>query len=300
MRARRLRNNHIKLTREEKIYQVIINVIMVLVLICCIVPLLYVVGMSLSSEGEMIEKNYFILFPEKPIISAYKYVFTNSGFLNGIGISVARTIIGTAGSLILPITLGYSLAKKDFPFRKGILVYIIITMILGGGLIPTYLLLNKLHLLNTFWVYIIPSLGNAYGVLVVKLFVEGLPNDILESAELDGASEIQKMIHIAVPLLKPTLCSIGLFAAVAHWNDWFNALVFVRDQELYPVQLVIRNLFNQPNQIDMLSNISAYAKMTPTSVKMASVVIAVLPILCVYPFLQKYFIYGMYTGAGKE
>lgn len=300
MRARRLRNNHIKLTREEKIYQVIINVIMVLVLICCIVPLLYVVGMSLSSEGEMIEKNYFILFPEKPIISAYKYVFTNSGFLNGIGISVARTIIGTAGSLILPITLGYSLAKTDFPFRKGILVYIIITMILGGGLIPTYLLLNKLHLLNTFWVYIIPSLGNAYGVLVVKLFVEGLPNDILESAELDGASEIQKMIHIAVPLLKPTLCSIGLFAAVAHWNDWFNALVFVRDQELYPVQLVIRNLFNQPNQIDMLSNISAYAKMTPTSVKMASVVIAVLPILCVYPFLQKYFIYGMYTGAVKE
>lgn len=300
MQARRLRNNHIKLTREEKIYQVIINVIMVLVLICCIVPLLYVVGMSLSSEGEMIEKNYFILFPEKPIISAYKYVFTNSGFLNGIGISVARTIIGTAGSLILPITLGYSLAKTDFPFRKGILVYIIITMILGGGLIPTYLLLNKLHLLNTFWVYIIPSLGNAYGVLVVKLFVEGLPNDILESAELDGASEIQKMIHIAVPLLKPTLCSIGLFAAVAHWNDWFNALVFVRDQELYPVQLVIRNLFNQPNQIDMLSNISAYAKMTPTSVKMASVVIAVLPILCVYPFLQKYFIYGMYTGAVKE
>lgn len=300
MRARRLRNNHIKLTREEKIYQVIINVIMVLVLICCIVPLLYVVGMSLSSEGEMIEKNYFILFPEKPIISAYKYVFASSGFLKGIGISVARTIIGTAGSLILPITLGYSLAKTDFPFRKGILVYIIITMILGGGLIPTYLLLNKLHLLNTFWVYIIPSLGNAYGVLVVKLFVEGLPNDILESAELDGASEIQKMIHIAVPLLKPTLCSIGLFAAVAHWNDWFNALVFVRDQELYPVQLVIRNLFNQPNQIDMLSNISAYAKMTPTSVKMASVVIAVLPILCVYPFLQKYFIYGMYTGAVKE
>lgn len=300
MRARRLRNNHIRLTREEKIYQVIINVIMVLVLICCIVPLLYVVGMSLSSEGEMIEKNYFILFPEKPIINAYKYVFASSGFLKGIGISVARTIIGTAGALILPITLGYSLAKTDFPFRKGVLVYIIITMILSGGLIPTYLLMNKLHLLNTFWVYIIPSLGYAYGVLVVKLFVEGLPNDILESAEIDGASEIQKMIYIAVPLLKPTLCSIGLFAAVSHWNDWFNALVFVRDQELYPVQLVIRNLFNQPNQIDVLSNISAYAKMTPTSVKMASVVIAVLPILCVYPFLQKYFIYGMYTGAVKE
>ncbi len=273
---------------------------MALVLVCCVVPLLYVVGMSLSSEGEMIERNYFIIFPKKPIISAYKYVFTSTGFLKGMWISIARTIVGMAGALILPVTVGYSLAKLDFPFRKGILVYIIITMILGGGLIPTYLLLNKLHLLNTFWVYIIPSLGYPYGVMVVKLFVEGLPNDILESAELDGASEIQKMLHIAIPLLKPTLCAIGLFAAVAHWNDWFNALVFVRDQDLYPVQLIIRNLFNQPNQIDMFNNISAYAKMTPTSVKMASVVIAVLPILCVYPFLQKYFIYGMYTGAVKE
>lgn len=300
MQFRRSQNNHIKLSGEEKIYQIIINIIMVLVLICCVVPLLYVLGMSLSSEGEMIEKNYFILFPEKPILSAYKYVFTSPGFLKGMGISVARTIIGTVGSLILPITLGYSLAKPDFPFRKGILVYIIITMILGGGLIPSYLLLNKLHLLNTFWVYIIPSLGNAYGVLVVKLFVEGLPNDILESAELDGASELQKMRYIAIPLLKPTLCAIGLFAAVAHWNDWFNALVFVRDQNLFPIQLIIRNLFNQPNQVDMFNNISAYAKMSPTSIKMASVVIAVLPILCVYPFLQKYFIYGMYTGAVKE
>lgn len=301
MRLRRKEKRyHIKPTREERVYQVIINIIMVLVLICCIIPLLYVVGMSLSSEGEMIEKNYFIILPEKPILNAYKYVFTSSGFLQGMLISILRTLIGTAGSLILPVTMGYSLAKYDFPFRKGILVYVIITMILGGGLIPTYLLLNKLHLLNSFWVYIIPSLGYAYGVMVVKLFVEGLPNDILESAELDGASEIQKMLHIAIPLLKPTLCAIGLFAAVAHWNDWFNALVFVRNPDLYPVQLIIRNLFNQPNLIDMFNNISAYAKTSPTSIKMASVVIAVLPILCVYPFLQKYFIYGMYTGAVKE
>lgn len=300
MKGKRLRNNHIKLTREEKIYQVVINTIMVLVLLCCIVPLLYVIGMSLSSEGEMIEKNYFIIFPEKPILKAYKYVLTSDGFVQSLGISLARTILGTIGAMFFPITLGYALAKRDFPCRQAILIIIIITLILSGGLIPSYLLMNKLHLLNTFWVYIIPSLGNAYGVLVVKLFVEGLPNDILESAELDGASEIQKMIHIAVPLLKPTLCALGLFAAVAHWNDWFSALIYVRDQNLYPVQLVIRNLFNQPNQVDILTHVSAYAKTSPTAIKMASVVIAVLPVLCVYPFLQKYFIYGMYTGSVKE
>lgn len=300
MKQKRLCSNRIKLTQEEKVYQAVIGTIMVLVLLCCVIPLMYVVGMSLSSEGEMMEKNYFIIFPEKPILSAYKYVFSSTGFLRGLAISVARTVIGTAGALILPITLGYSLAKNDFPFRKGILVYIIITMILGGGLIPTYRLLNELHLLDTFWVYIIPSLGNAYGVLVVKLFVEGLPNEIMESAELDGASELQKMLYIAIPLLKPTLCAIGLFAAVAHWNDWFNALVYVQNPDLYPVQLIVRNLFNQPNLIDMFNNISAYAKTSPTSIKMASVIIAVLPILCVYPFLQKYFIYGMYTGSVKE
>lgn len=248
----------------------------------------------------MLEKNYFVIFPEKPILSAYEYVINSTGFFRGMFITISRTVLGTIGAMFLPITMGYTLAKPDFPFRKGILIYVIATMILGGGLIPSYLLMNKLHLLNSFWVYVIPSLGYANGVLVVKLFVEGLPKDILESAELDGASELQKLVHIALPLLKPTLLALGLFAAVAHWNDWFNALVFVRDADLFPVQLIVRNLFNQPNQVDMFNNVSAFAKTTPTSIKMASVVIAVLPILCVYPFLQKYFIYGMYTGSVKE
>ena len=292
--------NRIRMTREEMIYQIIINIIMILVVLCCVVPLLYVIGMSLSSEGEMLEKNYFVIFPEKPILSAYEYVINSTGFFRGMFITISRTVLGTIGAMFLPITMGYTLAKPDFPFRKGILIYVIATMILGGGLIPSYLLMNKLHLLNSFWVYVIPSLGYANGVLVVKLFVEGLPKDILDSAELDGASELQKLVHIALPLLKPTLLALGLFAAVAHWNDWFNALVFVRDADLFPVQLIVRNLFNQPNQVDMFNNVSAFAKTTPTSIKMASVVIAVLPILCVYPFLQKYFIYGMYTGSVKE
>lgn len=294
------KENRIKMSRQEWTYQIVINVIMVLVLVICVVPLLYVLGMSLSSEGEMLERNYFIIIPRKPVLSAYKYIITGTNFLHGMLITVVRTLLGVVVALIFPVMLGYTLANYDFPCRKALMIYLIITMILGGGLIPGYLLMNKLHLLNTFWVYIVPAFGNPYGVLVVKMFVEGLPQDVMDSAELDGASELQKLKFIALPLLKPTLCALGLFAAVAHWNDWFSTMLYVRDANLYPAQYIIRNLLTQTAQTDISNNlVSTYVKMTPQSLKMASVVVAVLPILCVYPFLQKYFIYGMYTGSVK-
>ena len=215
-------------------------------------------------------------------------------------ITLIRTLLGVVVALVFPLILGYTLANYDFPCCKALMIYLIITMILGGGLIPGYLLMSKLHLLNTFWVYIVPAFGNPYGVLVVKMFVEGLPQDVMDSAELDGASELQKLSYIALPLLKPTLCALGLFAAVAHWNDWFSTMLYVRDSNLYPAQYIIRNLLTQTAQTDISNNlVSTYVKMTPQSLKMASVVVAVLPILCVYPFLQKYFIYGMYTGSVK-
>lgn len=297
---KKIKGSRIKMSKQELWYQMVINAIMAVVLVACIVPMLYVLGMSFSSEGEMIQRNYFIIIPRKPILSAYTYIFNNTNFLNGLMVTVARTFCGVIAALILTIPLGYTLGKRDLPFRQGIMIYLIITMILSGGLIPSYLLMDKLNLLNTFWVYVVPGCANTFGILVVKLFVEGLPKDIMESAELDGASEIQKLRFIAIPLLKPTICALGLFAAVTHWNDWFSALVYVRDSNLYPVQFIIRNLFEQRSSGDQMSNINTFAKMTPQSMKMASVVLAVLPILCVYPFLQKYFIYGMYTGSVKE
>ena len=294
------KENRIKMSRQEWTYQIVINVIMVLVLVICVVPLFYVLGMSLSSEGEMLERNYFIIIPRKPVLSAYKYIITGTNFLHGMLITLIRTLLGVVVALVFPLILGYTLANYDFPCRKALMIYLIITMILGGGLIPGYLLMSKLHLLNTFWVYIVPAFGNPYGVLVVKMFVEGLPQDVMDSAELDGASELQKLSYIALPLLKPTLCALGFFAAVAHWNDWFSTMLYVRDSNLYPAQYIIRNLLTQTAQTDISNNlVSTYVKMTPQSLKMASVVVAVLPILCVYPFLQKYFIYGMYTGSVK-
>lgn len=293
------RENRIKMSKQELIYQVVINLVMVAVLVTCVVPLLYVLGMSFSSEGEMMERNYFIIIPRKPIVTAYTYILFTTNFLHGMLVTIVRTMLGVPIALVFPVLMGYSLAKEDFPLRKALMIYLIITMILSGGMIPAYLLMVKLHLVNSFWVYLVPGFANTYGILVVKMFVEGLPQDVMDSADLDGASELQKMRHIAVPLLKPTLCALGLFAAVAHWNDWFNTLLYIRDTNLYPAQYIIRNLLQQANQVDLLSNVSIYNKTTPHSIKMASVIVAVFPILCVYPFLQKYFIYGMYTGSVK-
>lgn len=299
MKKKHIPARGVQMTKEDKIYQVVITVIVSIVVLCCLLPFLYVVGMSFSSEGEMIERNYFIIIPHRPILSAYKYILSNANFGTGMLVTVSRTLLGICTALALSLPVGYILAVRGLPFKNGVMVYFIITMILSGGLIPTYLLYRDLKLLNTFWVYIAPSFANTYGILVIKLFVEGIPYDVMESADLDGATEIQKMVYVGVPLLKPTLCALGLFAAVGHWNAWMDAMIYVKNAKIWPIQFIIRNLLTQGGKSDMMENISAYAKMTMESMKMASVIVAVFPILCVYPFLQKYFIKGMFTGSVK-
>ena len=295
--------NKIKLTHAERTYQTIIIIIVGLVTLTCLFPLLYVIGMSFTGQAEMIEKNYFVIIPERPTILAYQSILQKSNFWSSFLISVFRVLLGVPAALLLTVPGGYVLANKQMPGRRWFMIYFIITMILGGGTIPSYLLMRDLHLLNTFWVYIVPAFGGAFNMLIIKLFVEGIPTEIIESADLDGASEMQKMLHIAVPLLVPTLCALGLFAAVGHWNSWFDAMLYVRDADLKTVQFVIRELLlssgAQTNTSGVGNDIIITDKVTSEGVKMASVVVALIPILCVYPFLQKYFIYGMYTGSVK-
>lgn len=292
--------NKIRLTKEEKIYQAIIATIVGIVTLSCLFPLMYVIGMSFTSEGEMIARNYFVIIPRHPVLKAYKFIIEQGTFFNSVFISISRALLGVIAALAFTIPGGYILAKKDLPGRRWIMIFFIITMILSGGLIPGYLLMSQLKLINTFWVYIVPAFGATFNMLIVKIFVEGIPNDIIESAEIDGATELQKMIFIAVPLLVPTICALGLFAAVGHWNSWFDTMLYVRNPKLFPVQYVIRDLMVNVTSTDSTTgNLTLMERMTPEGIKMASVVIGVLPILCVYPFLQKYFIYGMYTGSVK-
>jgi putative aldouronate transport system permease protein len=179
------------------------------------------------------------------------------------------------------------------------MMFFIITMILSGGLIPSYMLMKELRLLDTFWVYIIPAMGGTFNMLIIKLFVENMPDSIMESADLDGATEMQKMLYIAMPLLVPTIAALSLFAAVGQWNSWFDAMLYIQNAKLHPLSLVVRNLMFSATIQDKSGNLTMYEKATTEGMKMATIVLAAIPILCVYPFLQKYFIYGVYTGSVK-
>ncbi len=301
------KQNRIRMTKEDKIYQVIIYTIVTLFTIVCFIPLLYVIGMSLCSYQELVEKHNFVLIPAHPTLESYRYIFKQANLFTGFGISVARTLLGVAAMLTFVVPGGYIMAKHEIPGRKWYMLFFITTMLIGGGTIPAYMLMKSLNLLDNFWVYIIPAFGSTYNMLIVKIFVEGMPQDIIESADLDGATEVQKMFYIAVPLLVPTICALSLFTGVAHWNSWFDALLYVRTPSKQPVQLLIHQLFQRSvssTTMDAAGNMNAlqmelYRSGTDITVKMACVVVAMLPIMCVYPFLQKYFIFGMYTGSVK-
>jgi len=293
-------SNRIKLAMGDKIYQVIICFVVGLITLLCLFPFIYVVGMSFTSEGELIKRSYFVIIPWNPTLRGYTYVFNNPDFFNSVFISISRAILGCFAALAMTVPGGYILAKHEMPGRKYIMMFFIITMLIGGGLIPSYLLMKMLGLLDTFWVYIVPAFGGTFNMLIIKIFVENIPSDIIESADLDGATELQKLRFIAIPLLVPTLCALGLFAVVGHWNAWFDAMIYIRNSKLYPVQFVIRNMMVQVTiQETQHGSIMLMERITTETVKMASVVIAVLPVLVVYPFLQKYFIFGVYTGSVK-
>ncbi|MDR2135187.1 MAG: carbohydrate ABC transporter permease [Treponema sp.] len=292
-------------TRLQKItdpaefaYQAIICAMVGILCVLCLFPLLFVLGMSFTSEGEMIQKFYFVIIPEKPTLSAYQFILRQQGFFNSLWISVARTALTTFLTVIFVLVASYALAEPKLPGRKYMLLFIIITMMIGGGLIPTYLLFSQLKILNKFAVMVLPCLGYTYGILVIKTFIEGIPAEISESADIDGAGDILKLIRIIAPLTIPSLAAIALFTAVGQWNSWFDALVFVRDSRLFPISLVIRNLLSASSQ-QVVTGQTILNRMAPETLKMASVVVAIVPILCVYPFLQKYFIYGVFTGAVK-
>ena len=301
------RRNRIRMTTEDRIYQVIIYAVVTLITLLCFIPLIYVIGMSLTSMMELNEKNNFVLIPMHPTLESYKYILKQANLYTGFLISVFRTVFGVMTMLVFVVPGGYILAKHELPGRRGIMLFFIITMLIQGGTIPAYMLIKSLGLLDSIWVYVIPAFGSVYNMLIIKIFVEGMPQDIIESADLDGASELQKMIFIAIPLLVPTICALSLFTGVAQWNAWFDSLLYVKTVSKQPVQLLIHQLFNRTvastnmdgagNMQSMVSDL--YRAGTDITIKMACVVIAMLPIMCVYPFLQKYFIFGMYTGSVK-
>ncbi|WP_036710880.1 carbohydrate ABC transporter permease [Paenibacillus pinihumi] len=297
----------IKTSTGERIGQAIIIVLLLALCLSVIYPFLYMLSISLN-VGSDAAKGGVYLWPREFTLYNFEIVLGNSVIQHAYLITIARTVLGTFIGLMVTLLMAFGLSYRLLPFRQSLLTYVLITMLFSGGLIPFYIQLNNLSLLNSFWVYIIPTAFSAWNMFVMMKFIQGIPDALVESAEIDGANPIRILFSIILPLSKPMLAALGLFTAVGHWNDWFAGAFYVSDQNLIPVQTFLQQLLSAQdistvlgsnNNQEALARGTMLSNVTLMSIKMATVMVSALPILCVYPFLQKYFVKGVLIGSVK-
>lgn len=265
-------------------------------------PILNTLAVSFNDGLDSIKGGIY-LFPRELTLENYITVLKKDTLIQASIITVARTVIATIVQLFLTALLAYILSRKEFVFRKSITLLYIFTMYLNAGLIPNYLLMSKLGLLNSFWVYIIPGMISAFNMLVIRTYINGLPESLVESAKMDGASHFRIFISIIMPLCKPVLATVALFIAVYQWNSWFDAMLYNGFNDRlttlqYELMKLLSSVTNQGANVDSMKNSSSMV--TPTSIRAATTIITALPIVCLYPFLQKYFMSGLTIGGVKE
>ncbi|OUP85857.1 sugar ABC transporter permease [Lachnoclostridium sp. An169] len=293
------------LGRGEKIFQVIIHIILLLLAVCAIAPIWILVTGSITSEQELILDGYSF-FPKSLSLDAYIYLFRKaSDILRAYGITLFITIVGTAGSLIITPMLAYPLSRKDFSGKTVIAFLVFFTMLFNGGIVPSYIMWTQIfHLKNTIWSLILPSLlMNGFNVILMKnYFAQNIPVEIIEACKIDGAGEFRIFFKMILPLSLPIMATVGLFVGIAYWNDWTNGLYYVTDTELFSLQNLLNRILQDVQFLSSSSEISAAGgsmEMPSVGIRMAISVVGILPIMVLYPFFQKYFVKGIAIGAVK-
>ena len=295
-------------TREDKVFQIIGNIVMIILSFNAIMPMILLLISSLTDNDTLI-RNGYSFFPEKWSLYAYEYIFsTNNKVIHAYLVSIVLTAVGTTLSIIITTMLAYMLSKKKLPFRNFLTFLVFFTMLFNGGLVPTYInYAVNFNMKNTFWALLVPSLmTNGFYILLMKsYFVTSVPEEILDAAYIDGASHWQTFYHVALPLSKPIIATIALFAGIAYWNDWQNGYIYItKNTDLYSIQ----NLLNRMMQsIQFLTQNSdgvqnaeiGLSKIPSVSVRMAMAVVGVLPVVVVYPFIQNNFVKGITLGGVK-
>ena len=263
----------------------------------CFVPILLVVIYSFTPY-DLYLKNHFDFFPSRLTLDAYRMVTNYRYIWTGYGNTLYITLFGSILSLIVLVLTGYPLSKKDLKGRNVYMTLWIITMFFSGGMIPNYFLIRTLGLLNNRWSLILPGLVSCYNLILMKNYIQGLPGSLEEAALIDGANDLMVLIRIVLPLSAPILATLGLFTAVGYWNSYFNAIMYMTKRANWPLQLVLRELLFESAVNEMTAMDERVS--TPFLLKMASIVVATVPIMCIYPFLQKYFMTGLVLGGVKE
>ena len=281
--------------RSDFIIDGFVYVILFVVGFICAFPLLYVFSVSLTPIEEVLKNGGFVVLPRSITLEAYKRIIEQRLLPRAMGVTVYITVMGTAINMFFSVLMAYPLSKLKLPGRKILMNFVIFTMLFGGGTIPTYLLVKDLGLMNTYWAMILPTAIDTYNMIVIKAFFENLPADLFESARIDGANEFRVLWQIAIPLSKAVMMTVGLFYAVGHWSTYFSAIMYITDENMHTLQVVLRKLLNNNPELNMNVDV-----VVPTqTMQMASVIFSSVPIILVYPFIQKYFTKGIMLGAIK-
>ena len=292
---------HIKESPSRKAFNVFNIIFMLCMIVITLYPLLYVVFASLSDSNELMKHSGLLLKPVGFSWAAYKAVFQNPNILQGYKNTIIVLISSVAVSMFLTCLAAYVLSRKNVLFNGIITFIIMFTMFFSGGMIPTYLLVNNLGLTNTYWALILPTAISTYNMIIMRTGFAAIPESLEESAKIDGANHFTILFKIVIPLAKPTMAVIVLYYAVACWNSWFNAMIYLQKRrDLQPLQLILRGIFIENDTSNMQDgNVGQDTESIAESIKYAVIVVATLPILAIYPFLQKYFIKGIMIGAVK-
>lgn len=293
-----------KFLRSDRVFDIVNVLFMVVILIIFVWPLWFVVIASVSDPNEIWNGNVLLL-PKGFTMIAYEALADYSMIWTGYRNTIIYTVVGTLVNLVMTVCAAYPLSRKDFMPRNFFMVMFMITMYFGGGLIPTYLVVSNLNLINTPWAMIIPGACSIYNVIIMRTyFINSIPHSLQEAAELDGANAFQFLIKVVLPLSKPIIAVVALYYAVGHWNDFYTALLYINDQDLLPLQSFLRDILMSNkmslNNMQGLDAAAAEAKMQLSqTLKYSVIIISTVPVLCVYPFIQKYFVKGIMIGSVK-
>ena len=287
-------------TKGEKIFNVVNIVFLSVISVICLYPLLYVLFASLSEATSFEQNARFLLWPQSFTIGAYKLVFRN--IMIGIGYrnTLFYMVLGTSINLILTVLTAFILSRKQYPVKRALNLLIIFTMFFNGGLIPNFLIVKNLGLIDSIWALLLPTAVSTYNMVIMRTAFSGIPPALEESAKLDGAGDIRVLCQILIPLAMPTIAVMILFYGVSHWNSWFPAMIYIRTRTKYPLQLILREILIANSTNTMTVNLDTIdTEAVAEVVKFATIVVATVPILLIYPFLQRFFVKGVMIGAVK-
>jgi len=270
-----------------------------LISLVCVFPFFYVFSVSFTDPKVYVPLKFY-LFPEKWSLESYRYILSTNSFINALKSTLFITIIGTALNIVVSFTMAYGMTKRTLPGYKYLIGGVIFTLVFSAGIVPNYLLVKELGLLNSYWALIWTSLTNAWSLIVIKSFLDSLPGELEEAAKIDGCTDIGGFLRIVVPLSMPAIATFTLFFAVTHWNTFFNALIYLSDSSKWTLQLLVKTLVIDSNSTAVAQAGSSDEAVVPQeTIRMATIVLSMLPILLVYPFLQKHFAKGVMIGSVK-